>query len=303
MKKLLDQLQVPYRTNEPLSAHTSFRIGGPARFFAQPENEQQLVALMKGIRSEKSPFFIMGNGSNLLAPDEGFDGIVVSTCTALCGVKAGEDGVVNCQSGALLSFVGNKALENGLSGFEFASGIPGSVGGGVYMNAGAYGGELKDITEEVRYLDGNMELKVLKGSDCEFGYRSSVFKEALKGKSIILSAKFRLRQGDMREIKAVMSELAEKRREKQPLNFPSAGSTFKRPQGYFAAALIDQCGLKGFKVGGAMVSEKHAGFVVNAAGATCRDVLELMERVKERVLREKGVELEPEVELMRPLYI
>ena len=300
LKEFCEKIGVRLTENEMLSRHTSFRTGGPARYFAAPADEEGLAALLKYARERAVPTFIMGNGTNLLAPDEGFDGLVIALGERFAAIRAERD-VVTAQAGALLSQVGRFALQQGLTGFEFAHGIPGSVGGGVYMNAGAYGGELKDVTERVRFLDESLELRALDGAQCGFAYRTSVFKS--RPGWIVTGADFQLVPGNTDEIAAKMEDLARRRREKQPLEYPSAGSTFKRPEGYFAARLIEDAGLKGTAVGGAQVSEKHAGFVINRGGATTGDILRLMELVRETVLARFGVTLEPEVERMRPREI
>ncbi|MBE6993094.1 MAG: UDP-N-acetylmuramate dehydrogenase [Ruminococcaceae bacterium] len=300
LKEFCEKNGIRLTENEMLSRHTSFRTGGPARYFAAPADEADLAALLKYARERAVPTFIMGNGTNLLAPDEGFDGLVIALGERFAAIRAERD-IVTAQAGALLSQVGRFALQQGLTGFEFAHGIPGSVGGGVYMNAGAYGGELKDVTERVRFLDESLELRALDGAQCGFAYRTSAFKS--RPGWIVTGADFRLVPGNTNEIAAKMEDLARRRRDKQPLEYPSAGSTFKRPEGYFAAKLIEDAGLKGTAVGGAQVSEKHAGFVINRGGATTGDILRLMELVRETVLARFGVTLEPEVERMRPREI
>lgn len=296
MKNILTGAGIYFKEGEPLSRHTSFRIGGPADIFAEPSTSEQLALVVSAARESGEPFCVIGNGSNLLAPDEGFRGVVICLGERFSGIKA-EGEVITASSGALLSKIGSAALKEGLGGFEFACGIPGSLGGGVYMNAGAYGGELKDIVTSVTFLDGELKQKTLPGAACGFGYRNSVFKDHKDW--LILGAEISLVRKNRQEIDGLMSELAAKRREKQPLEYPSAGSTFKRPEGYFAAKLIEDCGLKGFRVGGAMVSEKHAGFVINTGGATCADVLKLMDEVASVVLKKTGVQLRPEVELLK----
>ncbi|MEG2420025.1 MAG: UDP-N-acetylmuramate dehydrogenase [Oscillospiraceae bacterium] len=279
--------------NEPMSRHTSFRIGGPVRLMAVVHAQSAGVGALLRLASDAGVTpLLMGNGTDLLAPDEGLDALVVKT-VADSVTAAGE--TLTAESGALLSRVAGCGLEHSLSGLEFAHGIPGSVGGGVTMNAGAYGGELRDCITAVTWLDFGGALHQTPGCDCDFAYRHSAFSD---GGRYIVSAQFRLRRDNPAEIKKRMEELSQKRREKQPLEYPSAGSTFKRPQGYFAAALIEQCGLKGKTVGGAQVSEKHAGFVINRGGATCKDVRTLMEQIRETVFRETGVTLEPEIKIL-----
>ena len=283
------------RLNEPMSRHTTFRVGGPAARMALPTDRAQLIAAARLGREAGCRMLCVGNGSNLLIDDKGLDAFVIKTAPQLNQCRVTEDKVV-ADAGALLVQVANAAADHGLTGMEFAHGIPGSVGGAVTMNAGAYDGEMKQVVESVLALDGRGELVELSAEACKFSYRHSAFSD---GESLILSAVFQLKQGNQDEIRAKMADLMARRKEKQPLEFPSAGSTFKRPRGHFAAALIDQCGLKGFAVGGAQVSAKHAGFVINAGGATCADILGLMEQVRERVFRETGVELEPEVKYLR----
>ena len=288
--------QVKLLRNEPLAHHTSFRIGGPARLVAIPPAAEQLQRVLKVCaRCEVSPI-VLGNGSNVLAPDEGVDGMVILTSGLTGMARIGETTLV-CDSGVTLARLAHFAMENGLAGLEFAHGIPGTLGGGVFMNAGAYGGELKDVVTESWYLTLDGAEGVLRGEEHCFGYRRSAYSG---GDKVITSARLELRKGAREDIQARMTELAAKRREKQPLEYPSAGSTFKRPEGQYAAALIEQCGLKGAAVGGAQVSEKHAGFVINRGGATCADVLSLTEQIKETVLRQTGVALELEVRVLRP---
>lgn len=292
-EKLFSQFQgegIPCLAGEPMSRHTTFRIGGPARLFVTPRDPEEVRRVLTAAREAGVPWFVLGKGSNLLVGDGGIPGVVLSMEKLSAVRREGEK--LRAQGGASLMAVCRAAQEASLAGLEFAYGIPGQVGGGVYMNAGAYGGELRDVVESVEYLDEAGEPRTLSGEGLEFGYRRSFF----TGKGcVILSALFALTPGDPGAIAAGMEEFYRRRREKQPLEWPSAGSTFKRPQGAYAAALIDQCGLKGFRVGGAMVSEKHAGFVINAGGATCADVLELIRRVQKIVEEKTGFVLEPEV--------
>ena len=280
--------ELELREHEPMSRHTTFRIGGPARLMALPRDRKAAAAAVRaaaelGIR----PFFL-GNGSNLLVADRGYEGFIVK----LTGLDQAR--VVNrrlrAESGISLARLAMAAWGCGLTGLEFAHGIPGTLGGGVAMNAGAYGGEMSQVLTAVTFLDEAGQVITLPAQECALTYRHSLFTD--HPERLILEAEFELAQGVPTLIKTRMDELAQKRRAKQPLDQPSAGSTFKRPEGHFAAALIEQCGLKGLSVGGAQVSEKHAGFVVNRGGATAEDVLRLMEQVRERVLRDTGVELE-----------
>ena len=291
------------RRDEPMSRHTSFRVGGPVPLMALPKNENEVERILSAAALEFGvrPFF-MGKGSNLLVSDEGADLLVMKAdgLNRLELLVAGERPgcrTILAGSGVTLARLANFALEHGLTGLEFAHGIPGSVGGGVYMNAGAYGGEMKQVVSSVVSTEVPPKFFSREDTAPQFSYRHSVYQER---DEFILRAGFSLKLGDPVEIKAKMDDLAARRLEKQPLEYPSAGSTFKRPapvegQPVYAAALIDQCGLKGMRVGGAQVSEKHAGFVVNTGGATCKDIIELMAQVRERVFKETGVTLEPEV--------
>ena len=282
---------------EPMDRHTSFRIGGPARRMAFPERGEQLVLLLDMAARCGARPLVMGNGTNLLAPDEGLDRLGIDTSAGLSRVEAGgTPGTILAEAGASLARVADFACRQGLAGLEFAHGIPGTVGGAVCMNAGAYGGEMKDVAVSTRYLDGELRLCEAHGSAHDFGYRHSAFSDT---DCVLLGSTLALTPGDPADIQARMRDLSERRRSRQPLDLPSAGSTFKRPVGGYAAALIDQAGLKGYTVGGAQVSEKHAGFVVNRGGATFDDVLRLMDDVRSAVLRTSGVELEPEVKIIR----
>lgn len=287
--------ELELRRDEPMSRYTTFRIGGPAALMALPRWVSEAQMVLRAAHELGIEPFVLGNGSNLLVADEGYPGFVVKLTGEFEEIRE-VDRRLEAGSACLLSRLSNALVGRGLTGLEFASGIPGSVGGAVTMNAGAYGGEMAQVLEEVTFLDEEGELRTIPASECGFGYRKSIFSGR---RCLILRACFRLEQGDGSVIKARMDELAARRREKQPLEYPSAGSMFKRPPGHFAAALIDQCGLKGLAVGGAQVSEKHAGFVVNRGGATCADVLELVRRVREEVLRQTGVELEMEVKVLK----
>ncbi|MBE7015472.1 MAG: UDP-N-acetylmuramate dehydrogenase [Ruminococcaceae bacterium] len=277
--------------NELMKNHTSFKIGGPCDEFAQVTSEEEVAELIEYAKSKGIPYTVMGNGSNLLVSDKGIRGLVIKLAKGFEKAEVSGNSII-CQSGILLSKLSNFALKNNLSGLEFASGIPGTLGGAIYMNAGAYGGEMKDVVREVTYLE-NGEIKT--SSQCDFGYRHSIFTDS---DAIILSARLELCKGEYDVIKARMEELSAKRNEKQPLSMPSAGSTFKRPEGYFAGKLIEDAGLRGFSIGGAMVSEKHCGFVVNCGNATCSDVVELIHHVQKVVYDKFGVKLEPEVKIL-----
>ncbi len=282
------------KKNEPLSRHTSFSIGGPASLLAQPKSVGELQTLYSLCVSEGEEPVFLGSGTNVLAPDEGLERLVIQTRGAN-EIKHLGDGLFRADCGATLARLAQTAAKEGYTGLEFAHGIPGAVGGGVLMNAGAYGGELKDVCVSVRWMKKDGEVVDVPAEEAEFAYRESRFS---KEGGLILSADFQLSSGSTGQIQARMNELALKRRTSQPLDMASAGSTFKRPVGGFAAALIDQAGLKGFTVGGAQVSEKHAGFVVNIGGATCADVLELIEQIQKKVFETSGIRIEPEVKLL-----
>lgn len=288
------------RREEPMSRHTSFRIGGPAALMALPKSPEEAQAAVKTARALGEEPFFLGNGSNLLVADEGVARFFLQPAGRYGADPLNrvweEDGKLAAGSAVSLAVAAGVAQSNGLAGLEFASGIPGSVGGAVVMNAGAYGGEMAQVVTDVTVLDRGGALRTIPAADCGFGYRQSVFSS---GEYLVLSARLALTKDSPDAIRARMDDLAARRREKQPLEYPSAGSMFKRPAGHFAAALIDQCGLKGFSVGGAQVSEKHAGFVVNRGGATCADVLALVDQVKARVRTQTGVELEMEVRVLR----
>lgn len=282
------------RLHEPMKKHTTFRIGGPADYYLCPHSTEELQKILQICRENKLEFFILGNGSNLLVSDKGYRGVVIQLWKNFSDIET-EDNTITVKAGALLSKVAAEALEESLTGMEFASGIPGTMGGAVMMNAGAYGGEMKDIIREVTVLTREGELLTLSKEEMNFGYRTSVVKE--KG-YVVISAELQLRKGNREEIRKVMDELKERRVTKQPLDMPSAGSTFKRPEGYFAGKLIMDAGLRGFSVGGAQISEKHCGFVVNKGDATAADVLGLIGEVQKRVQEKFGVALEPEVKFL-----
>ena len=277
--------------DEPMKKHTTFRIGGPADYFIMPSNEKELAETIRVCREFSIPIYIVGNGSNLLVGDKGFRGAIIQLYKSM-GTFQVEGNQITAQAGCSLAQIANAALDAALTGFEFAAGIPGTLGGAVVMNAGAYGGEMKDVLETVNVLTRDGDVKTLTKDELELGYRTSVI---AKKDYIVLSAVIRLENGKKEEIKAVMDDLKEKRITKQPLEYPSAGSTFKRPEGYFAGKLIQDAGLRGFQVGGAQVSEKHCGFVVNKDQATAADVMNLMNQVSDKVYEMSGVRLEPEV--------
>ena len=289
--------------NEPMSAHTTFRTGGPAAYYFIPEDETEAAGLIRYFHNNDIPYFVIGNGSNLLVSDEGFDGAVIDlgrndgTSFTMLGIDdEREDGILfDCGAGCLLSSVGSYALKFSAAGFEALGGIPGCVGGACIMNAGAFGSEIKDVIFEAKVITKNGEIKKLGRDEMSFGYRTS---SLLTEGYTVARASFLLKKGETGEIEARMKELTERRREKQPLEYPSAGSTFKRPEGDFAGRLIDEAGLRGLRLGGAMVSEKHCGFIINYDHASARDIYELIEEVRKRVFEHSGVMLEPEVKML-----
>ena len=292
-QKLKNQLQKgTVLEQEPMSRHTSFKIGGPADIFVQPASAEEMAQALRLAREEQVPFFVMGNGSNLLVSDEGFRGMILHT-GGLKEISVERD-VIYAEAGATLRRVAKEAWEHGLTGLEFAAGIPGSLGGAVCMNAGAYGGEMKDVLLDVRVMTREGEIVLLSAKDLDLSYRHSVLQEK---EYIVLSARLHLTRGDKEQIKDRMDELAQARKEKQPLEYPSAGSTFKRPEGYFAGKLIQDAGLKGYTVGGAQVSEKHSGFVINRGNAA-EEVLFLIRQVQKRIKQQFGVAMDTEVRML-----
>lgn len=279
---------------EPMSRHTTFRIGGPADYFVVPDTVEQLSQLVKICIKEEVPYFILGNGSNLLVSDEGYRGVVLQLYRNMCDICV-KGSQVHAQAGALLSQIAKKAQEHNLTGFEFAGGIPGTLGGAAVMNAGAYGGEMKEVLAQVTVLDQQGNVLTLPSDSLQMGYRTSIIKEK---QYIVLEAVIQLAKGDPDVIAERMEELKELRVSKQPLDYPSAGSTFKRPVGYFAGKLIMDAGLAGYSVGDAQVSEKHCGFVINQKNATAEEVKTLMLHVRDQVKEKFGVELEPEVKFL-----
>ena len=281
-------------TDEPMKQHTTFKIGGPADYFLMPEKGEDVGRVIKICKEKEIPYFILGNGSNLLVGDGGYRGAVIQIYRNMSSVTV-EGNEITAQAGALLSAVAAAAKNASLTGFEFAGGIPGTIGGAVVMNAGAYGGEMKDVLTEVTVMNAEGDIFTLPTEELELGYRTSIIKTA---GYIVLEAKIRLKEGDPEVIRETMKDLTIRRTTKQPLEYPSAGSTFKRPEGYFAGKLIMDSGLAGYQVGGAQVSEKHCGFVINAGGATARDVRTLMDNVRDIVYKKYGVTLEPEVKFL-----
>lgn len=285
----------PSQRDVPMSKYTTFRIGGNASVMLTPTTDEQLASIIKKCKKDNIKPFIIGNGSNMLISDKGLDTVVINMCRPDPKIELVNGDTVVCDAGATMSKVCNFALENGLTGLEFAFGIPGSAGGAAYMNAGAYGGEMKDVLVECRHIDSDGNFGSLKGEELGLAYRTSAYEH---NGYIITTLVMKLTKGNKDEIRAKMQELLQRRKDKQPLEYPSAGSTFKRPEGYFAGALIEECGLKGYSVGGAQVSEKHAGFVINKGDASAKDVLDLIKYIQDKVLSEKGVMLEPEVRLI-----
>lgn len=289
LKKILPEDCI--KLDEPMERHTSFRVGGPADYFLTPGTGEEIGKVVSCCREQGVPYYIIGNGSNLLVADDGYRGAVIQIYKSMNRIAVNGSCMI-AQAGALLSGIAASALENGLTGFEFAAGIPGTLGGACVMNAGAYGGEMKDVLKRVLVMSLEGKVFSIPAEELEMGYRTSII--AKKG-YIVLEAEIGLSAGKVQEIKAKMDDLKERRVSKQPLEFPSAGSTFKRPEGYFAGKLIQDSGLRGFQVGGAQVSEKHCGFVINKDHATAADIAELMRQVSEKVNRKFGVILEPEV--------
>ena len=282
------------RRQEPMSLHTTFRIGGPADLFVMPGSIQAVADSIRICKETQTPYAVIGNGSNLLVSDAGYRGVIIQIGRNLNQITGnGEE--IRAQAGAMLSVIAKTALSESLAGFEFASGIPGTLGGAVVMNAGAYGGEMKDVLTEVTVLTREGEIRTIPAEKLELGYRTSL---AAKNGWIILEAVLRFQKGDAEAIRSRMEELKVQRVTKQPLDLPSAGSTFKRPEGYFAGKLIMDAGLRGFTVGGAQISEKHCGFVVNKGGATAEDVRNLICAVQKKVQEDAGVKLEPEVKFL-----
>lgn len=294
--KFLDSAGISYSENEPMSLHTTFKIGGPARLAVFPKSEEEISAVIKKCNQCGARFITVGNGSNLLVADEGIDAVVIILGKDFAEVTLIGDNVIYAKAGASLMKVCRFALENSLSGLEFAYGIPGSCGGGAFMNAGAYGGELKDVMFKCEHIDANGNVGSLEGDKLELSYRHSAY---FDNGGMITGVYFKLKKADANEIKAAMDDYMSRRRDKQPLEYPSAGSTFKRPEGHFAGALIEQCNLKGTSVGGAKISTKHAGFVINTGNATCNDVLQLCKRVADTVKEQTGVDLEMEVRVTK----
>ena len=280
--------------NENMASHTTFKCGGNASLYIAPNSTDELVKVLEVLRNENYPYMVIGNGSNLLVKDTGYDGAIVEVDKKISEIDVrGEEIIV--EAGAKLSKVATIAMENDLAGFEFAHGIPGNMGGAVVMNAGAYGGEMKDVLKWVKVVDQNGEIKTLENEELELGYRTS---RVMKEKMIVLEACIKLELGVMGDIAEVMALLMSKRKASQPLEYPSAGSTFKRPEGYFAGKLVQDAGMKGYRVGDAMVSDKHSGFVINCGNATATEVIQVIKDVQAKVKEDFGVDLEPEVRII-----
>ena len=288
---ILDEENI--KVDEPMKKHISFKVGGPADFLVKPKTEEELRNVVEFAKKENVPFIVIGNGSNLLVKDGGIRGIVIELSDNFNNYEI-DGNIIKAQSGALLAIIGRNAMKNSLTGFEFAAGIPGTLGGALAMNAGAYGGEMKQVVKTVRLMDRDGNIFELSNEEMKFEYRRSL----LTTKDYIVLSAVELQPGNVEEIKEIMADYSNRRSTKQPLNFPSAGSTFKRPEGHFAAKLIDDCGLRGLNLRGAQVSDKHCGFVINSGGATAKDILDLMFIVKSTVNAKFGIMLEEEVKIL-----
>ncbi len=289
-----EKIGCEYSIDALLKDYTSFKIGGKADVMVFPDSVDKISSIISYLSNNNTAYLVIGKGSNLLVSDNGFNGVVINTCR-FDSIELADETTIVCSAGVSLSRLCRFALEHSLTGLEFAFGIPGTAGGAAYMNAGAYGGEMKDVLVSCKHITKDGEIKEFAGDELDLSYRHSAYSDT---DNLIVSLTLKLLKGDKAEIKAKMDDLMGRRRDKQPLEFPSAGSTFKRPEGYFAGALIEECGLKGFTVGGAQVSEKHAGFVVNIGNATAKDVIGVIEHCKETVYSQKGVILEPEVKII-----
>ena len=281
------------KIDETLSSYVNFKVGGPADILLIPKSKEQVIKSVEVCKENKIPFYLIGNGSNILVRDGGFRGVVISLKEVNTIIVDGDK--IEAECGAMLKAVSDKAMENSLTGFEFACGIPGTIGGAVFMNAGAYDGEIAHVIESAEIIDEECNIVRLSNKDLDFGYRSSI---VMKKGYTVLSAVFKLEKGQVKTIKELVDDLTNKRESKQPLEYPSAGSTFKRPTGYFAGKLIQDAGLKGYSIGGAAVSEKHSGFVINKGNATAKDITDLIKYIQDEVKRQFGVELHPEVRII-----
>lgn len=292
---VLKQHSIEYKENFPLKNISSFKTGGNADLLVSPKSEEEIIWVLKACKEQKIPYAVLGNSTNLLIADSGYRGVILRIGKEFSQIVYKGNGRIECKAGASLASLCNFALKQGLTGLEFAYGIPGTAGGAAYMNAGAYGGEMKDVLVSCTHITPDFDLASFENEDLKLAYRRSVYTDS---PYVITSLTLQLREGDPTEIKAKMDDLFGRRKDKQPLDFPSAGSTFKRPVGYFAGGLIEECGLKGYTVGGAQVSEKHAGFVINKGDATTADILQLIRDVQKIVLEKKGVSLETEVKYL-----
>ena len=281
------------KIDEKLSSYVNFKVGGPADILLIPKSKEQVIKSVEVCKENRIPFYLIGNGSNILVRDGGFRGVVISLKEVNTIIVDGDK--IEAECGAMLKAVSDKAMENSLTGFEFACGIPGTIGGAVFMNAGAYDGEIAHVIESAEIIDEECNIVRLSNKDLDFGYRSSI---VMKKGYTVLSAVFKLEKGQVKTIKELVDDLTNKRESKQPLEYPSAGSTFKRPTGYFAGKLIQDAGLKGYSIGGAAVSEKHSGFVINKGNATAKDITDLIKYIQDEVKRQFGVELHPEVRII-----
>lgn len=291
LKTFLTENNIQFLENESLKKHTTFKVGGNADFIAMPQEKQQAVKLLKFVKENNIKHYILGRGSNVIFRDNGFNGVVIKTVN-MQHIEYMDETTVFAGAGVPMNVLCKSLQEHSLEGLEFCYGIPGNVGGGLYMNAGAYGGEISNAVCEVEYIDENCDVKTINVKDCDFAYRHSVFQSK---DWFITGCTFKLRKGDKEKILEFMEDIMQRRIDKQPLDKPSAGSSFKRPVGYFAAALIEQCGLKGCSVGGAQVSEKHSGFIINKGDATCNDIVALAEHVEKVVFEKTGVAIEKEM--------
>lgn len=282
------------KLDEPMKNHTSFKVGGLADILVTPVSVMQLSEILKLCKNENVPIFVMGNGTNLIVRDKGIRGVVIKVYDNLNEFTVKDD-IITAYAGILLSKISSAACKKGLSGLEFASGIPGTLGGAVTMNAGAYGGEMKDVIIETQYMDRDGELKVIRNEEHQFGYRTSLIQ---KHSGIVIRSSMKLKKGKTEEIKALMAEFTKRRKDKQPLEMPSAGSVFKRPEGYFAGKLIEDCGLRGYRIGGAEVSNKHCGFIVNSGNAEAKDILNLITHIQSTVKMKFGIDMQTEVRIV-----
>ena len=296
LKNIANEFGCTFAENASMKDYTTFKTGGNCPLLISPNSVSALREILRECKTSNIPYTVLGNGSNVLVSDDGINGIVIHIADDLNKITLLDETTIFCEAGVKLGTLCNFALENSLTGLEFAFGIPGSVGGAVFMNAGAYGGEMKDVVTKVYHVDNDGNEGLISGDNLAFGYRTSAYEH---NGYVITGVELNLSKGNKSEIKAKMSELLGKRKDKQPLEYPSAGSTFKRPEGYFAGALIEECNLKGKQIGGARVSEKHAGFIINYDNATSSDILKLIDFVKETVKKVKGVTLTPEVRILR----